>query len=369
MEPQAVAPPPARQAQLRPPRRPGLLGWLRYRLRGPRQLRTTRQGKYFLGITFAVGFAAINTGNNLLYLSFGLLISMLVLSGVLSEWTLRGLTLLRHLPARCEVGRRHFVEVEVYNHKKRIPSYAVEVEDLREGRTSDKRCFFLKIAPKTTQVAAYRRLPQRRGSERFDGLRVTTRFPFGFFEKSRDVAFPGETLAYPAITPVALGPVSHATEGGAPRPARRGRGDDVLSLRLMREGDDPRDIYWKKSTHPAQPRVLKERASPARPEACLRLDPVAPSLPPPEAWEAAFEARISEVASRAVAHLARGDEVVLELSTGHRFVATPDTGADAILRVLALLEPVEAAADAAGSEAARARPNAETARPLAGGAP
>ena len=38
--------------------------WRRW-LRPPRRLSFTREGKYFVGITIGVGFAAINTGNNL----------------------------------------------------------------------------------------------------------------------------------------------------------------------------------------------------------------------------------------------------------------------------------------------------------------
>jgi len=50
--------------------------WLKFlwRFRPPRKLKFTREGKYFLGITLGVGFAAINTGNNLLYLLLGMLL-------------------------------------------------------------------------------------------------------------------------------------------------------------------------------------------------------------------------------------------------------------------------------------------------------
>ena len=73
----------------------------------------------------------------------------------------RDLTVIRRLPLRAQVGRAHLVEIEVFNHKLRVPSYAIEVEDLRAGQPADKRCFFLKISPKSAQVAAYRRLVQR----------------------------------------------------------------------------------------------------------------------------------------------------------------------------------------------------------------
>ena len=53
-------------ARRRPLRRAfsGALRWLR----PPRQLRPTRAGWSFFALTFGVGFAALNTGNNLLYL-------------------------------------------------------------------------------------------------------------------------------------------------------------------------------------------------------------------------------------------------------------------------------------------------------------
>ena len=103
-------------------------------LRPPRRLKFTREGKFFLGITFGVGFAAINTGNNLLFLMLGLLLALMLVSGVMSELSLRELTVVRRLPMRAQVGRPHLVEIEVFNHKGRVPSYAIEVEDLREIR-------------------------------------------------------------------------------------------------------------------------------------------------------------------------------------------------------------------------------------------
>jgi hypothetical protein len=63
--------------------------------RWPRRLKLTREGKYFIFITFGVGVAAINTGNNLLYLLLGMLLSLIIVSGVLSELSLRHLTVAR----------------------------------------------------------------------------------------------------------------------------------------------------------------------------------------------------------------------------------------------------------------------------------
>src|SRR4029078_6563480 len=103
----------------------------------------------------------------------------------------------RMRPPRAQVGRAHLVEIEVYNHKQRVPSYAIEVEDLRAGQPADKRCFFLKISAHSAQAAAYRRTRARRGRDHHVGFRLATRFPFGLFEKSRDVSSEGDLIIYP----------------------------------------------------------------------------------------------------------------------------------------------------------------------------
>src|SRR5271155_1096834 len=237
----------------------------RKRFRPPRRLRFTREGKFFVGITLGVGFAAINTANNLLYLLLGMLLALIVVSGIMSELSLRDLTVVRRLPLRAQVGRPHLVEIEVFNHKQRVPSYAIEVEDLRDGQPADKRCFFLKISPKSAQVAAYRRAPIRRGRDVHVGFRIATRFPFGLFEKSREVRSAGELIIYPAVDPVQLPPARMGRAAGTAHVVGRGHGEDFLGLKLMRTGDDPRDIHWRKSAAVGQP-VMRERARETQPD-------------------------------------------------------------------------------------------------------
>lgn len=299
--------------------------------------RFTREGKWYIGITAGVGLAAMNTGNNLLYLLLGVLLSLIVVSGILSEVSLWGLTVVRRLPARAQVGRFHQVEIEVYNSKKKIPSYAIEVEDLRAGQPADKRCFFLKISPSSAQVAAYRRTPQRRGQDRHVGFRIATRFPFGFFEKSREIESHGELLIYPAVDPVRLSRDDQGRDKGGAGVLDQGGGDDIAGVRPEREGDDPRDIYWRKSTVQGH-RVLRERARETSPEVVLHLDLARPANAE-EDFPQQFERQIRDVASRAVAHVKRSDRVILRTSTGQRLRADRAVGLDPLLRFLALVEP------------------------------
>lgn len=350
------APPPKPQREERLPRKRARWPWQRFR--APRRLKFTREGKFFVGITLGVGFAAINTGNNLLYLLLGMLLALIVVSGLMSELSLRDLTVVRRLPLRAQVGRPHLVEIEVFNHKGRVPSYAIEVEDLRAGQPADKRCFFLKISPKSAQVAAYRRTPARRGRDKHVGFRIATRFPFGLFEKSREVPAEGELVIYPAVDPLQLPAPATGRQIGGDASFGRGHGDDYLGLKLLRDGEDPRDVHWRKSAAVGQ-LVMRERAREARPDVVLPLDVVRPD-DAKEEWNTVFERRIRDLASRAVAHIKRGDSITIKTTAPDIVRADRSTGADRVLRFLALVESVtvselaQRAARAAESPPARA---------------
>ena len=92
------------------------------RRRSRRKFRLTREGRAFLFVTIGVGFAAVNTANNLLYLVLGLLLSLLLVSGVLSDLALWKLRITRKLPARMFAGTRSLIEVAALNDKRWLAS-------------------------------------------------------------------------------------------------------------------------------------------------------------------------------------------------------------------------------------------------------
>lgn len=71
--------------------------WL-HQLSRHRAISVTTEGVRFLLLTLAVGIAAVNTGNNLFYLLLAMMLSLIVLSGFLSEQCVRRLEFHRHLP-------------------------------------------------------------------------------------------------------------------------------------------------------------------------------------------------------------------------------------------------------------------------------
>ena len=90
----------------------------------------TRDGWWSLLVVIGLGVAAINTGNNLLYLLDSLLFGLIVVSGVLSEMVMRGLSLSSIEPEEIHAGQPAPFGAAVANHKRWLTSYSITVETL-----------------------------------------------------------------------------------------------------------------------------------------------------------------------------------------------------------------------------------------------
>jgi len=342
-----------------------MAGKLLARLRaGRRRLRFTREGRWFVAITLGIGFAAINTQNNLLYLLLSLLVSLIILSGVLSEAVLRRLDITRTPPLTVFAGRRTPIEIRVRN-PKGYPSYAVEVEDLIEGHVTMRRCFYLKVSAGREQATTYPFVFSRRGHYRFRGYEVRTKFPFGLFVKSRIVEAPQEILVFPE--PIAAG-ARQETDRGAEdvaRIERRGIGAELLDPRRFVPGDDPRLIRWRLSAKTGGWLVADRAADESRRVEIVIDNRVAASATPGEGVareEARIEREIS-AAAYVVLDAARHRAASIRIVTGEGALGPlPAARSRSLLAYLALLpilrgEPPEPAArGAAGATLRDTRP-------------
>jgi len=310
----------------------GALRWLR----PPRRLSPTRAGWCFFALTFGIGFAALNTGNNLLYLVLSLMLAFLVLSGVLSESALRGVVLRRRLPRELYAEREAWVGVEIHNRQRGVVAYALVVEDrwidaAGRGRAAG-RCFALRIAPGAAETRSYRLRPERRGELAFAGFVVSTRFPFGLFSKSLTIDALDRALVYPAVDPVPIprdfGGVREAGEGVA---GPRGHGAEVGGVREYARGDSPRRIAWRASLR-ARSLWVREVESEHQGEVEVRLRTAGRTA------DAGFERDVRGSASEVAALLERGLRVGLRTDREH---LAPGAGASQHARLLGFLARIQ----------------------------
>ena len=304
------------------------------------RLRFTREGRIFVLVTLLVGIAAVNTGHNLLYLVLGLLLSLITLSGVMSEISLRGIRIARRFPRRAFAGSPALIEIAVTNEKRSFPSFSLEVEDFARGEPTDRRCFFLKVAPGGTQIIAYPRTHETRGIAFYRGFRVATRYPFGIFEKSRWIDVPGEFVVYPKLLPAAE-VATMRRRGDAFSHARPGQGAEVDGVRELRTGDTSRDVHWIR-TASAGRFVVRSRREDAAEQLTLEIDNrvTENSSESDSRSPEALEAQISRAAAIGTAALARGTSVEVVAEHGTSGVIEGRRAPDPLWRFLALIPTI-----------------------------
>ncbi|MBX5482501.1 MAG: DUF58 domain-containing protein [Myxococcaceae bacterium] len=218
---------------------------MRALLRPPRSLRITPAGRTFLIVTLGVGLGALNTGNNLLYLVLGLQLSLIVISGVLSERCLRGLTVRRLGADGAFAGEPFAFRWAV--RRARGHSFALELQE--ENPDLQGSGLLAHLGPGEQAIVRGDLVAQRRGPHRLAAVKVTTQFPFGLFAKTRTFPLEGLVEVFPRRVP----PPHHepsgkdGDDGQQPRSQSAGGTGEVVELAPYREGDDARRIHWVRS--------------------------------------------------------------------------------------------------------------------------
>lgn len=209
-------------------------------------MRPTREGSRFLLATFLIGLAALNTGNNLIYLIFGMLLSVLILSYMALRLNLHGLRLKVEAAHPVFAGQETHVRITVKNTKRRIRSYSIRVRLLRGLLAEDCSGYVNIVPPMSSETSEVPLVFRRRGRFKYGDLMLESSFPFIFFIRKVKVQVEGEIIVYPRVRELELDALRRGGLGEFTS-LRPGRSDDLLMIREFREGDDTKHINWKAS--------------------------------------------------------------------------------------------------------------------------
>ena len=212
-----------------------------------KSFRVTREGKWFILLLIGVGIAALNTGNNLLYLIFSLKFCLFCTQVFLGELNLKNMSLRRSAQKRTIAGESFPVTLHITSRNKRFPLFSIQVRDVIDGAPFKRSGHFLKANAKETRHIEYRCERYYRGRSLFNGILVSSAFPFGLTERTKVVPLSHELIVWPAIVPVHMPRQFTDYRSGVVPIARRGNSEDFWQLRDFHIGDDARRIYWKAS--------------------------------------------------------------------------------------------------------------------------
>lgn len=259
----------------------------------------TREGLVYLGIIIVIGIAALNTGNNLLFIVVSAMLSAILVSGIASAGELRGLKLEVVLGDHTFAGEPVMARASLRNTRRWLPALSVSLVPPRAHRNRrrlrwDRDVFVL--PPKSAPGKQWIRLPdlhlrlvadsvpepaifngrvyfpyipagivtsrslnllfEKRGRYVQDAFGLSTRFPFSFLAKTRRINLPSENaesgtgrelIVYPSVQPTAdvLEVLPMIT--GEFEVYLRGRGNDLYRIREYLPEDSARHVHWKAS--------------------------------------------------------------------------------------------------------------------------
>ena len=202
--------------------------------------RPTKEGMTFIALSLFVGFAAINTGNNLLYLTFGIMMSFVAASGVLSMINLSRIEVRIEPPGDVFALTPAALKFSLVNRKNFIPSYSLSIE------FDEKKAYIPHLSSKHAGTAVLKYNFKERGWNKIPEARLSTRFPFGFFKKWIKIDLgEDEILVFPKIEAIDIGHETFKEGSGDGESAKTGFGYDLRSIKEFQEGDNPRLIHWK----------------------------------------------------------------------------------------------------------------------------
>jgi uncharacterized protein (DUF58 family) len=329
----------------------------------------TREGVIYLALTLVIGVAALNTGNNLLFIIVSVMLAAVIVSGTASASLLRALELDISLPAHAFAGTAAAGRVRLHNLRRIMPAFSVSVvapklrkphwrlkyekttfsfprrnpkvhlSDLNFRFAADEQdpsppvlrdpVYFPFIPARATVTSEVNLDFQRRGRYAQESFGLATRFPFSFLVKTRRVPVARELIVYPRVDATDEMLEILPMIRGEFESFMRGRGYDLYRIRNHVPEDSARHVDWKATAKTGQ---LKVREFTREDERKLRIifDNPAPGV----VSDADYERAVATAASLAWHFGAEHSEL--------SFIAPNYSGGPDVhdfLRYLALVQP------------------------------
>ena len=268
-------------------------------------------------MTLLLGFAAVNTGNNLLFLIVAALLAFMAVSGVSGWQNIKGLRVSIEFPDEIYAGRETYATVRLENRKRYIPSFLLDLTLPDGGSVS-----FFMLPRNGSETEILQRTFPLRGEQELAWAQVSSPFPVNFFVRRMGVPVSGRCVVFPRPLPSEL-----AEPGGD----RRLVGGDISRLKgfegdLLRISDytgaEPiKLIHWRLSARSDGLKV-KELTGPVQ-------DPV---IIDPHLFPGDTEERLSR-ATWIVNRLIRDRQIPVGLRLGEKVIA-PEISRQHRLRLL-----------------------------------
>jgi uncharacterized protein (DUF58 family) len=320
---------------------------MKCRFRSNNFMPTSRTASFLLA-ALVLYFFANQTQVGWLYV-----MSALLAGAVLAAWWL-GRGALRHITADRTVGQASGLPAEelyegdavtvglaLRNTDRASAALvrAVEHCPLMPAESPPLQLFIPSLPARGSVRLDYEVTIDRRGLHEFPPLKLTTRAPFGFFQRKRTLPAPTRVLVYPELRRLRRLSLLDRQPAAQLTHPRAGLGTEIIGVRPFRSGDSPRHIHWRTAARTGQ-LASKEFADETQPGLTLALDLFRHPYPQTQSKHTPFEWAVKMVASIGDYALRRNYPVHLATDSSAWPAPSGAVTRIALLEYLARVQPV-----------------------------
>lgn len=200
--------------------------------------------------------AAVNTGNNLLYLVLSVMVAAGAVAFVITGRSLGRLTPKLLIPDEVAAGDRFVIGVEAAAAEGRWPTGWAEATP-RGFPVETAPLHLPAMAPGGRTVVSSSTRALKRGIHESIAIDLLTTFPFGLLWRRRRVPLSSRLVVTPRRRGIRTLRIDAPAAGSSPRGHRPGEGADLFNIREYTTQDDARRIDWKASAR-LERTMLKE---------------------------------------------------------------------------------------------------------------
>jgi uncharacterized protein (DUF58 family) len=211
-------------------------------------------------MTLLFGFAAVNTGNNLLFLIVAALLGFMAVTGLFGWANIRELEVECSLPDEVYCDLQTLVTVRVRNTKSYLPSFLLRL------RIFDETVTVPLVRARATETVSFTHAFRRRGLRPFGPCTVSSPFPVNFFVRGRRGELDQTAVVFPSPRPAeALSAAAPERESGQTRTLRRGYEGEVEKIGDYSGAEPLKMIHWRLSARHEQFKVKEMSGTGALP--------------------------------------------------------------------------------------------------------
>jgi uncharacterized protein (DUF58 family) len=215
-------------------------------------IKINKAGWLYIVLTILIGFSAVNTGNNLIYIIASALLSYMLVSGAFGRRNLMNLDIELEIPDEIFAGSEIPIGIRLINQRSLMPAFLIRVI------IQKRQCLFPFINAKAEAKQFCSIQFGNRGEYLIGDIHCSSVFPFNFFTRFRKLPHNFKLIIFPKPQQCGTVPLHDRRtrlKGDASTLAI-GYDSDIISIKDYTSGDPLKYISWKST---AKTGVLKTK--------------------------------------------------------------------------------------------------------------